>query len=232
MNLSIHLSIYLSFFLSTYLSNFLVVFLPIYLSIYLSIHLSAYLINQSTNQWINQWIYLSIDRSIHRSIYLSLSLYLSLCLPTCLSAYLPNFPVSLSVYPNLCISLFSPPVRWGLPNFASFSSSAASSAGPQLQALDRSVPRRPGSECSPPTPPLQALDRSVPCWTRTVRDQSQARFHIFVHVAFWKWLCWTNRCVRQVAPRALHRGNCQLRVEIFISRPLSALCDLHPGEKA
>ena len=24
------------------------------------------------------------------------------------------------------------------------------------------------------------------------------------------WLCWTNRCVPQVAPRALHHGNCQL----------------------
>ena len=57
--------------------------------------------------------------------------------------------------------LGSPPVRWGLLDFMSAvppprsASSSASSAGPQLQALDRSVPRRTstassGSECSPP----------------------------------------------------------------------------------
>ena len=57
---------------------------------------------------------------------------------------------------------FSPPVRWGFvrccvscPAASSASCSSTSSAGPQLQALHRSVPRRtrtanPGSECSPP----------------------------------------------------------------------------------
>ena len=81
---------------------------------------------------------------------------------------------------------------------------ASSSAGPQLQTLDRSVPRRtgtasPGSECSPPDlncrfrsqcslrnpkqrprirvfltgPQLQALDRSVPRRTRTASSGSE-----------------------------------------------------------
>ena len=62
-------------------------------------------------------------------------------------------------------------------------------AGPQLQALDRSVPRRTraassGSECSLPDlnceiavfpvgPKQQAQDRSVPRWTSTASARSQ-----------------------------------------------------------
>ena len=61
---------------------------------------------------------------------------------------------------------------------SSSASSFFSSAGPQLQALDRSVPRRArtansGSECLPAGPQLQALDQSVPRRTRTASSGSE-----------------------------------------------------------
>ena len=78
----------------------------------------------------------------------------------------------------------SPPVRWGprVVRFhvscpASFSFFSFSSAGPQLQALDRSVPRRTrtaisGSEWSRRTP-TQALDCSGLRWARTASPGSE-----------------------------------------------------------
>ena len=85
-----------------------------------------------------------------------------------------------------------PPVRWGLLDFMSeVPPPSFSSAGPQLQALDRRVPRRTrtassGSEWPPPDPngklrirviplghQLQALDRSVPCRNRTATSGAE-----------------------------------------------------------
>ena len=83
--------------------------------------------------------------------------------------------LSIKTFDYACTNqkFFFPPVRWGLLDFmsavpaASFSS-PASSPGPQIQALDRSVPRRTraassGSECFPARFQLQAQGPDFNC---------------------------------------------------------------------
>ena len=63
-------------------------------------------------------------------------------------------------------------VSWPLASSLCFSASSASSAGPQLQARDRSGPRRTRT-ANPAGPQLQVRDRSGPCRPeQQTQDQS------------------------------------------------------------
>ena len=77
----------------------------------------------------------------------------------------------------------SPPVRWGLLDFIPLPPSSflpPSSAGPQLQALDRSVPRRTPTATSGGPPP-QAPDQSVSRRTSTAISGSECSPPDFNH---------------------------------------------------